>query len=147
MAPVKCILLKVVMKQHRSKKPATKDKQLPLLYLVDDEQLVLDIAEATLAPEGFRVKKFHDPETALKDFKSAKSKPELLVTDYALGKMNGLELIQKCKAAHPSLKTLLISGMAGAEIMRSAPVQADRFLAKPYPAPTLVETVRDLLVA
>jgi len=135
------------MKQHRLKKPATKDKQLPLLYLVDDEQLVLDIAEATLAPEGFRVKKFHDPETALKDFKSAKSKPELLVTDYALGKMNGLELIQKCKAAHPSLKTLLISGMAGAEIMRSAPVQADRFLAKPYPAPTLVETVRDLLVA
>ena len=134
------------MNPRRSKKSAYKQKQ-PLLYLVDDEELVLDVAEATLAPQGFRVKKFHDPETALKDFRSAKAKPELLVTDYALGKMNGLELIQKCKAAHPSLKTLLISGMAGAEIMRSAPVQADKFLAKPYPAPTLVETVRDLLAA
>ena len=135
------------MNQRRSKKPADKDKQLPLLYLVDDEELILDVVEATLVPQGFRVKKFHDPETALKDFKSAKAKPELLVTDYAMGKMNGLELIEKCKAAHPSLKTLLISGMAGAEIMRSAPVQADKFLAKPYPAPTLVETVRDLLAA
>ncbi|HKQ39174.1 MAG TPA: response regulator [Verrucomicrobiae bacterium] len=134
------------MNQRRSKKTVSKDKQLPLLYLVDDEQLVLDVAEATLAPR-FRVKKFHDPETALKDFKSAKSKPEVLVTDYAMGKMNGLELIEKCKAAHPSLKTLLISGMAGAEIMRTAPVPADKFLAKPYPSPTLVETVRDLLAA
>lgn len=134
------------MNQRRSKKTVHNEKQLPLLYLVDDEKLVLDVAEATLAPR-FRVKKFHDPETALKNFKSAKAKPELLVTDYAMGKMNGLELIEKCKAAHPSLKTLLISGMAGAEIMRSAPVQADKFLAKPYPAPTLVETVRDLLAA
>ena len=134
------------MKQRRSRKTASKQQQ-PLLYLVDDEDLILDVAEATLAPEGFRVKKFNDPETALKDFRSAKAKPELLVTDYALGKMNGLELIQKCKAAHPSLKTLLISGMAGAEIMRTAAVPADKFLAKPYPAPTLVETVRDLLAA
>ena len=134
------------MSQHRSKKNPPKQKQ-PLLYLVDDEELVLDVAEATLAPQGFRVKKFHDPETALKNFREARAKPELLVTDYALGKMNGLELIQKCKAAHPSLKTLLISGMAGAEIMRTAEVPADKFLAKPYPAPTLVETVRDLLAA
>jgi len=132
--------------QPSSKTNAKKQKQ-PLLYLVDDEELVLDVTEATLAPQGFRVKKFHDPEAALKNFREAKAKPELLVTDYAMGKMNGLELIAKCKAAHPSLKTLLISGMAGAEIMRSAPVQADKFLAKPYPAPTLVETVRDLLAA
>jgi len=135
------------MNRRRSKRNPGKDKQLPLLYLVDDEQLILDVVEATLAPEGFRVKKFHDPETALKDFKSAKAKPKVLVADYAMGKMNGLELIEKCKAAHPSLKTLLISGMAGAEIMRRAPVQADKFLAKPYPAPTLIETVRDLLAA
>lgn len=134
------------MSRPRSKKSANQQRQ-PLLYLVDDEELILDVAEATLAPQGFRVKKFHDPEVALKDFREAKSKPELLVTDYAMGKMNGLELIQKCKAAHPSLKTLLVSGMAGAEIMRNAPVQADKFLAKPYPAPTLVETVRNLLAA
>src|SRR5687767_202800 len=134
------------MSRPTSKRSANKQKQ-PLLYLVDDEELVLDVAEATLAPEGFRVKKFQDPEAALKDFRQAKSKPELLVTDYAMGKMNGLELIQKCKAAHPSLKTLLVSGMAGAEIMMGAPVQADKFLAKPYPAPTLVDTVRGLLAA
>ena len=134
------------MRRPRSKKHNNNDKQ-PLLYLVDDEPMALDVAEAMLAPQGFRVKKFDDPEAALKNFREAKSKPELLVTDYAMGKMNGLELIEKCKAAHPSLKTLLVSGMAGAEIMIAAPVQADKFLAKPYPAPTLVETVRDLLAA
>ena len=134
------------MRRSRSNKHSN-DKQQPLLYLVDDEPMALDVAEAMLAPQGFRVKKFQDPEDALKNFREAKAKPKLLVTDYAMGKMNGLELIEKCKAAHPSLKTLLVSGMAGAEIMITAPVQADKCRSKPYPAPTLVETVRDLLAA
>ncbi len=120
-------------------------KTKPFIYLVDDESLLLDLAEATLDQEGYPLKKFQDPEAALKSFLKEKSKPALLVTDYAMGKMNGLELIAKCKQAHPDLKSLLISGTAGAEIILNAPVKVDRFLGKPYQPATLVEMVRQIL--
>ena len=133
-------------------KPASRKKSAPqktssFIYLVDDEEVVLDVTEAMLEPEGFRIKKFADPEQALKSFQKEKTKPELLITDYAMGKMNGLELIEKCKEGAPTLKTLLISGVASAEVQLSAASPADRFLAKPYPPPTLVETIRELLAA
>jgi DNA-binding NtrC family response regulator len=133
-------------------KPASRKKSTPaklssFIYLVDDEEVVLDVTEAMLEPQGFRIKKFADPEQALKSFHKEKTKPELLITDYAMGKMNGLELIEKCKEGSPKLKTLLISGVASAEVQLSAATPADRFLAKPYPPPTLVETVREMLAA
>src|SRR5689334_15414547 len=132
-------------------RPATKKpesaKQSSFIYLVDDEELILDVAEATLEPEGFRIKKFADPEEAWKSFQKERIKPALLITDYAMGKMNGLELIEKCKDEHPQLKTLLISGVASAEVQLNAAVPADRYLAKPYPPQTLAETVRELLEA
>src|SRR4051812_42311671 len=129
---------------NQKKQKATDE---PLLYLVDDHEVALDVAEAMLEGKGFRIRKFIDPEEAWKSFQREKPKPAVLITDYAMGKMNGLELIEKCKGQYPALKTLLISGVASAEVQFSATVPADRFLAKPYPAPTLAETVRELLAA
>jgi DNA-binding NtrC family response regulator len=134
------------MRPATQKKPQSA-KQPAFIYLVDDEELVLDVAEATLEPEGFRIKKFGDPEEAWKSFQKERTKPALLITDYAMGKMNGLELIEKCKEEHPQLKTLLISGVASAEVQLNAAIPADRYLAKPYPPQTLAETVRELLEA
>ena len=133
------------MKPTTAKKPESKPSSF--IYLVDDEELVLDVAEAALEPQGFRIKKFADPEEAWKSFQKERTKPALLITDYAMGKMNGLELIERCKDEHPQLKTLLISGVASAEVQLNAAVPADRYLAKPYPPQTLAETVRDLLQA
>src|SRR5918911_1330082 len=97
---------------HKKSKPTEE----PLLYLVDDHEVALDVAEAMLEGEGFRIKKFIDPEEAWRSFQREKNKPDVLITDYAMGKMNGLELIERCKARHPGLKTLLISGVASAEV-------------------------------
>jgi len=81
----------------------------------------------------------------LKTFLRTKPKPDLLLSDYAMGKMNGLELIEKCKEIKPELKSVLISGTAGAEILLTAPVKVDRFLGKPYQPAVLVELVRTVL--
>jgi DNA-binding NtrC family response regulator len=117
----------------------------PVVYLVDDEKLLLDLAEVALKDNGYVLKKFHDPSVALKAFLRAKTKPAVLITDYAMGKMNGMELIEKCKQCHPELKSILISGTAGAEIIVGSPVKVDRFLGKPYQTANLAETVRNLL--
>ena len=117
----------------------------PLIYLVDDEPLLLDLAEASLAPGGFRVKKFADPEEALKAFAKARPKPDVLVTDYAMGKMNGLELLEKCRTHRPDVKCVLVSGTVGAEVVMAAPTKVERFVGKPYQPENLLELVRRVL--
>lgn len=117
----------------------------PLIYLIDDQPMLLDLAEMSLQNEDYLIKKFEDPQRALDAFLKAKTKPVLLITDYAMGKMNGLELIEKCKAAYPELKTVLISGTAGAEIVLGSPVKVDRFMGKPYQPANLADLVRHIL--
>jgi DNA-binding NtrC family response regulator len=127
-----------------SSKTKTARARKPLVYLVDDEPLLLDLAEATLQPE-YQTRKFGDPEEAWKAFGKESPKPVLLISDYAMGRMNGVELITRCKNTFPELKTMLISGTAGAEVVLNSPVKVDRFLGKPYSPATLVETVKQLL--
>jgi DNA-binding NtrC family response regulator len=119
----------------------------PLIYLVDDQAMLLDLDEMSLQSDDYLLKKFTDPELALKAFLKARPKPVLLITDYAMGKMNGLELLEKCEAAKPDLKSILISGTAGAEIVLESPVKVDRFLGKPYQPLNLAELVRRVLRA
>lgn len=135
------------MSEPQKGKPGPGRKRKPLIYVVDDEALLLDLAEATLQSGGYVIKKFQDPEEALASFQREKNKPDMLLSDYAMGKMNGLELIEKCKRAHPELKTMLISGTAGAEIILDAPVKVERFLGKPYQPATLLEMVQRILAA
>ena len=123
----------------------TTPKKAPLIYLVDDQPLLLDLAEMSLRSGGYKLRKFLDPETALESFLDARSKPVLLITDYAMGKMNGLELVERCKAVKPDLKSILVSGTAGAEIMLESEVKVDRFVGKPYQPTSLAEMVRRVL--
>jgi CheY-like chemotaxis protein len=117
----------------------------PLIYLVDDEPMLLDLAEMALRGEACVLRKFHDPLRALDSFLKARPRPVLLITDYAMGKVSGLDLIARCKEAEPRLRTLLVSGTVGAEIILGAPVQVDSFLAKPYQPEHLAEVVRSLV--
>ena len=56
----------------------------PLLFVVDDEPLLLELAAALLEPAGYEVKTFRDPDAALQAFASAKPRPALIITDYAV---------------------------------------------------------------
>lgn len=117
----------------------------PTIYVVDDEQVLLDLAEMILKPAGFEVCLFHDPQKALAEYTAAQSPPDVLVTDYAMGRMNGMDLIRECKRLNPRQKTILLSGTVDEGIYIGSPVQPDQFLAKPYQINKLVEVIRSLL--
>ena len=117
----------------------------PIIYVVDDEQVLLDLAKMILEPAGFAVWLFCDPQKALAEYTSSPSPPDVLVTDYAMGRMNGMDLIRKCKQLNPQQKTILLSGTVDESIYTDAPVKPDRFLAKPYQINKLVEVIRSLL--
>jgi len=128
-----------------SQRSTTDSKKDLLIFLVDDEPVLLDMAEVALQPEGYELRRFENPEAALAAFNQENSKPALLLTDYAMDAMNGIELSVKCKASHPGLKILMVSGTAGPEIVLQSPGTVDRFMPKPYSPTELVNTVRALL--
>ena len=116
-----------------------------LIYVVDDEPMLLELALVILEPVGFTVKTFRDPEQAIETFTKEKKRPDLVVTDYAMHSMNGMQLIERFRRVDPKLKILLVSGTVGEEIYRGSLNKPDQYLAKPYQAHQLIEAVRSLL--
>jgi two-component system cell cycle sensor histidine kinase/response regulator CckA len=114
----------------------------PTIFVVDDEPLLLDLAAAILQPMGFDVQTFRDPKAALAAFPAAK--PAVVVTDYAMGEMNGLDLVRECKRINPAQRILLLSGTIDASIYADLPHKPDRFIAKPYQVREFMESVKQL---
>ncbi len=115
------------------------------IFVVDDEPMLLELAAAILQPLGYNVRTFRDPRVALKEFPAAR--PAVIVTDYAMGEMNGLDLVRECKRVNPKQKMILLSGTVDENIFAGLPQKPDRFMVKPYPVHEFIETVRDLLAS
>ena len=115
----------------------------PLVFVVDDEPMLLELAEAILKPLGCVVRTFRDPELALKEFATAR--PALVVTDYAMGRMSGMDLVRECRRTNPAQKIILLSGTVDEQVFADAPVKPDRFISKPYQIKDFSECVQSLL--
>lgn len=113
-----------------------------MIFVVDDEPMLLDLAAAILEPLGYHVRTFRDPESALAEF--SKAKPALVVTDYTMLGMSGIDLIQECKRLNPGQKTMLLSGTVGQDIFANEAAKPDAFLAKPYQVGEFVKSVKNL---
>ena len=116
-----------------------------VIYVVDDEPMVLELASVALEPLGCTVMTFTTPEAALRAFEVAKSKPALIITDYAMDRMTGLELAAACRRICSEQKVLLVSGTVEPDAHRGAPTKPDRFLAKPYQTKQLIDEVASML--
>jgi len=117
----------------------------PTVFVVDDEVLLLELAETILTPLGCKVCTFTDPEAALQAFPD--TRPAVVLTDYAMGRMSGMDLIRECRRLNPQQKTILISGTVDGEVFADAPVKPDQFVAKPYDVNKLAEIVRKMIEA
>ena len=115
------------------------------IFVVDDEPMLLDLAAAILQPLGFNVRMFRDPKKALAEYPAAK--PAVVVTDYLMGEMNGMDLVRECKRINPRQKMILLSGTVDENIFASTQCKPDRFLAKPYQIPDFVEIIQALAKA
>ena len=117
----------------------------PLVYIVDDEPMIGELVGSFLQMEGLQVEVFHQPLLALDAFRAADPKPALLLTDFQMPDMNGLELIRACKELHPELRTISISGTMNTSDMEEAGIKPDRFVRKPFLASDLRQPIAELL--
>jgi len=117
----------------------------PTLFVVDDEPMLLHLARVVLEAAGYQVRTFRDGDVALQAFQSAPVKPALIITDYAMHSMSGMDLVRECKELVPQQKILLVSGTVDESIYSDSPAKPDRFLAKPYQTGQLTDLVRELV--
>ncbi len=117
----------------------------PLIFLVDDEVMLLELNAVILEPQGYRVLTFRDPIAAVRAYLLANPRPILVITDFAMPGMNGMEVTTACRRANPRQKIIMISGTMDETVFRQAAEKPNRFLAKPYQCKQLTDMVRDLL--
>lgn len=80
------------------------------LLIVDDDEQILKVLARLLAEEGYHVSTASDPLTALSLLRA--SPFDLLITDYRMPEMTGLELIRDARRFYPELVAILITGFA-----------------------------------
>jgi DNA-binding NtrC family response regulator len=131
------------MKKRKSARLAPSSKGA--VFIVDDDALLVEFATAVLEAVGYTVKHFSDPKDVLRAIHKANPKPAVLITDYEMGEINGLELILSSHKIHPSLKTLLLSGTVDSSISLNHAAKVHRFLGKPYDPAQLRKIVAELM--
>jgi len=122
-----------------------KNARDPLIFVVDDEPMLLELAKAILLPRGFQVQTFRSPESTLEVYRTLKEYPALILTDYAMHAMTGMDLIRDARKINPKQKIILVSGTVDENIYRHAAEKPDRFIAKPYETDKMVELIRELI--
>lgn len=116
------------------------------VLLVEDEPLVLELAQRTLQQLGYNVLPCATPDQALRTFGEYQSKVQLLVTDLAMPRMTGTELASRITALSPGVPVLFSSGH-GESIVAEQGVVDDgvHYISKPYRPRELADKVRHLL--
>ncbi|WP_298829196.1 PAS domain S-box protein [uncultured Piscinibacter sp.] len=112
------------------------------VLLVEDETLVGDYLAEQLRHWGLAVTLHRDPHTALDWLAQDALRTDLLITDYTMPQMTGLQLARQATRLRAGLPVLLVSGNADGF---DAAVLADNGVRAALPKPIDVERLRALL--
>jgi putative two-component system response regulator len=78
------------------------------VYVVDNDRTSGALNAGILKGVGYRVQQFATPQEGLAELK--KVPPDILVTDFAMGGMSGLELAQAAQERDPDIRIILLTG-------------------------------------
>jgi CheY-like chemotaxis protein len=98
-----------------------------ILY-VDDEEGIILLMQRLLERQGYRVSAYTDPREALAAVRADAAQFDLVVTDYNMPHMSGLELAQALREIRADLPVVLTSGYLTEELRAAAPAAGIREL-------------------
>lgn len=114
----------------------------PRILCVDDEPLVLAALGRHLA-RHFELEKAEDPAQALASVQARTEPYAVVVSDYNMPGMNGIEFLTAVRRAAPDTVRVMLTGQGDLGVAMQAVNEGSvfRFLAKPCPPEALIETV------
>jgi two-component system alkaline phosphatase synthesis response regulator PhoP len=116
------------------------------ILVADDESHILHVVSLKLKNAGYRVLTARDGQEALEI--AQLEKPDLLITDYHMPQLSGIELCRKLKAdpATSSIPAIMLTAR-GYELEPADTEQSGilRMLSKPFSPRHLLSTVEEVL--
>jgi two-component system cell cycle sensor histidine kinase/response regulator CckA len=111
--------------------------------------MIREITKAVLNDHGYRVIECEDGIEGIVNYNTHASEVDLIITDVDMPNMNGAILVETLRKLNPTLKVIGMSGFTGTRddtgALRAVRRAANAFLAKPFSAHLLLNTVKDVL--
>ncbi len=122
-------------------------RNAPLVFIVDDEPVSAEIVAELLQLEGYRTRVFHDSQLAAEALSNSSLKPDVLLADFKMPGLNGMQLLARGKAEVRGLKTVLMTGLAYDRTLGEKGFLPDQWVTKPFPVTALIKSVRTALAS
>ncbi len=115
------------------------------VLLVDDDQSLLQAMARVLRRESFELLVAGDAESALALLR--RRPVEVVVSDYSMPGLSGLEFLARVRAEHPEVLTILQTGHGPMSLAPRAITSGEvyRFVTKPYAPDVMASTIRQAL--
>lgn len=109
------------------------------ILFVDDHELLARVSCTFLQMHGYRAECAYSANDALAKFE--REDFDMLVTDYRMEGMNGLELAKLVRQKAPSLPVIIVTGYPAIEASR----EVDAWIEKPDIFPALLDRINFIL--
>ena len=116
------------------------------ILIVDDEPFNLDLLEQELADYDYVIERAADGVEALE--KTAGFRPDVILLDYMMPRMNGLEVVKQLRASteHKAIPVILLTAKATQEDkVAGLDAGADDYVTKPFDSVELLARVRAMV--
>jgi CheY-like chemotaxis protein len=122
--------------------PRRRDKmEKKRILIADDEEIVRTLLLQALKPHNYEVDVVENGLEAVSHID--KKSYDLVITDYVMPKMDGLELTRRIKSKHPSTPILVITGSGPVhDLLKSG---ATAYIMKPFKIFELQDMVETIL--
>jgi adenylate cyclase len=115
------------------------------ILIVDDDPFNLDLLEQELTDHSYTIERANDGEEALKKVESFL--PDVILLDYMMPKMNGIEVVKRLKQdeKHKGIPVILLTAKGSQEDkVRGLDAGADDYVVKPFDSFELLARVRSM---
>ena len=120
------------------------DKTATTILVIDDEASILNLVATILGNRGYTVARSSDAFQGMELIASLK--PELVILDYMLPGMDGLEALTRIKHSYPDTYVIMFTGKGNEEIaVELMKAGASDYMLKPFNNQNLLERVENVL--
>lgn len=110
------------------------------IIIIDDEAQILEIMGQVCRRLGHQVSLHQTGRAGMAAME--KEKPELLIVDLRIPDMNGLQIIQDCRARYPQTEVVMVTGYGSVETaVEAMKLGAFDYLTKPFELDDLQRTI------
>jgi DNA-binding NtrC family response regulator len=122
--------------------PNGHENSVKTVLVVDDDRAILDLVSGALARKSYEVITANTGSEALAVSRKFKGEIQVLVSDFQMPAMSGIDLASAMTADRPKLKVLLMSGFPQGLLVLN---EGWHFLSKPFMASQLTALVETLI--